>query len=109
MLLSPIKMIERTDEHTAQYVEGPSVLDDKVIPINLKDLLNVPPLLSPQPMQRSVKKIAAPSLLQLAPQKDPQLSMNGKPAVPEKKNIVPSRRRSGSESEACSRRAIFGH
>lgn len=85
------------------------MLDDKVIPINLKDLLNVPPLLSPQPMQRSVKKIAAPSLLQLAPQKDPQLSMNGKPAVPEKKNIGPSRRRSGSESEACSRRAIFGH
>lgn len=85
------------------------MLDDKLIPIDRKDLLNVPPLLSPQPMKRSVERIGAPSLLQLAPQKDPQLSMNGKPAVPEKKNLGPNRRRSGSGSEAGSRRAIFGH
>jgi hypothetical protein len=94
---------ESIDEHMAQYIEGPSVLDNKVIPIDRKeDLLNVSPLLSPQPMQRLVKRIGAPSSLQLAPQKDPQSSMNGKEGGQ-------SRRRSGSESEACSRRAIFGH
>ena len=81
------------DEHM-----GPSVLDDKLIPSDRKDLLNIPPLLSPQRMQRAVKRIGAPSSLQLAPQKYPQLSMNGEPAI-----------RSGSESEAGSRRAIFGH
>jgi hypothetical protein len=110
MILCRVKMIpESIDEHMARYNEGPSVLDDKVISIDREDLLNVPPLLSPQPMQRSVKKIGAPYLLQLAPQKDPHSSMNGKPAVPEKKNLRPTRRRSGSGSEAGSRRAIFSH
>jgi hypothetical protein len=110
IILSQVKMIpESIDGHTARYIKGSSVLDDKVIPIYREDILSVHPLLSPQPMQRSVNKIDSPSLLQLAPQKDPQLSMNGKPAVHDKKNLGPSRRRSGSESEVSSRRAIFGH